>query len=107
MNFDNKFLESDDDAILSIVNNVFLPPQLPNNGDSTEAILHDGALLRLVICALREFQQHNNSRRLHAVKRAKKAMIHFQNIRDDSGFIDEQKLAELLNPSVYHKGISL
>ncbi|KAK4061998.1 uncharacterized protein Triagg1_10161 [Trichoderma aggressivum f. europaeum] len=98
MSASNRFSDGDDDrAILSIINHVFLPPKLPDNGDSGRTISDDSALLRLVISALREFQCHVNSPRYQWVNDAEEAMVCFQSVRSESGFIDGQKLAELLH----------
>lgn len=104
----DKFPDGDDNStILSIINHVFLPPQLPQNGDSGRTISDDGALLRLVISALQEFRCHVNSARLHAVACAEKAMVVFQSIRAESGSIDGQKLAEILHSLDSDNGVSL
>lgn len=104
----DKFPDGDDNStILSIINHVFLPPQLPQNGDSGMTISDDSALLRLVISALREFRCHVNSTRLQAVDCAEKATIVFQSIRAESGSIDGQKLAEVLHSLDSDNGNSL
>lgn len=108
MDVSNKFPDGDDNStILSIINHIFLPPQLPQNGDSGRTISDEGALLRLVISALREFRCHVNSARLQAVDCAEKATIVFQSIRAESGSIDGQKLAEVLHSLDSDNGISL
>ncbi|KAJ4865601.1 hypothetical protein T069G_02131 [Trichoderma breve] len=104
----DKFPDGDDNStILSIINHVFLPPQLPQNGDSGRTISDDSALLRLVISALREFRCHVNSARLQAVDCAEKAMIVFQSVRAESGCINGQKLAEFLHSLHPDNGVSL
>ncbi|KAH0531231.1 hypothetical protein TsFJ059_000090 [Trichoderma semiorbis] len=108
MDVSNKFPDGDDNrTILSIINHIFLPPKLPDNGDSGRTISDDSALLRLVISALREFGCHVNSTRLQAVDRAEKAMIRFQSVRAESGSIDGQKLAEILHSLNPDNGVSL
>ncbi|KAK0763454.1 hypothetical protein N5P37_002831 [Trichoderma harzianum] len=108
MDVSNKFPDGDDNGtILSIINHIFLPPKLPDNGDSGRTVSDNSALLRLVISALREFGCHVNSTRLQAVDRAEKAMIRFQSVRAESGFIDGQKLAEILHSLNPDNGVSL
>ncbi|QYS92728.1 hypothetical protein H0G86_000129 [Trichoderma simmonsii] len=108
MDVSNKFPDGDDNGtILSIINHIFLPPKLPDNGDNGRAISDDSALLRLVISALREFGCHVNSTRLRAVDCAEKAMIRFQSVRTESGSIDGQKLAEILHSLNPDNGVSL
>ncbi|KAL7928418.1 hypothetical protein V8C35DRAFT_332985 [Trichoderma chlorosporum] len=102
MDFSNSSSDGESsEAILSIINHVFLPPQLPDHGDKSKNISHGSALTRLVISSLREFRCHVSSARLLAVDDAEKAMIHFQSIRDETGSIDEQGLTEVLNSHVY------
>ncbi|KAL7958018.1 hypothetical protein V8C34DRAFT_324717 [Trichoderma compactum] len=108
MTVSSKFPDGDDNStILSIIHHVFLPPKIPDNGDSGRTISDDSALLRLVISALRKFRCHVNSARLHAVDCAEQAMVLFQSVRSDSGFIDAQKLAEVLHSLDSDNGISL
>ncbi|KKP04319.1 hypothetical protein THAR02_03596 [Trichoderma harzianum] len=108
MDVSNEFPDGDDNGtILSIINHIFLPPKLPDNGDSGRTISDDSALLRLVISTLQEFRPHVNSARRHAVDSAEKAMVVFQSTRAESGCIDGQKLAEVLHSLDSDNGVSL
>lgn len=74
--------------------NIFLPPKLPQNGDDANIVSHEASMLALVADALQEFSTTIQAGDKIAIDGAAKAIKRFRKIVDGSGFLNEDMLRE-------------
>ena len=78
----------------TIINHVFLPPQLPGSGEDSS---HHRSLIETIIAALKEFVAFVGERDKGVVSAAIDSMLNFQKSQDELGRVSEEKLLALLN----------
>ncbi|KAK1255540.1 hypothetical protein MKX08_009535 [Trichoderma sp. CBMAI-0020] len=77
-----------------VVENIFLPPKLPQNGDDAFIVSHEASMLAIVAYALQEFSTTIQASDKIAIDEALKAIQRFRKIIDGSGFLNEDMLRE-------------
>lgn len=77
-----------------VVENIFLPPKLPQNGDDAYIVSHEASMLAIVADALQEFSTTIQTSDKIAINGAAKAIQRFRKIIDGSGFLNEDMLRE-------------
>jgi hypothetical protein len=81
-------------GIQYVVENVFLPPNLPQNGDDTNIVSHEASMLAIVAEALRAFSTATQASDRAAISRAAEAIQRFRKIINIDGSLNEDKLCE-------------
>jgi hypothetical protein len=89
--------------VLSIVYNVFLPPELPQREDSG-AVAREAVLLTCVSDALDCFGSGDDAR--NAIDAAQCAVRRLHSVRDDRGYVNEGKLQDAFS-DLAQNGMSL
>ncbi|PON24166.1 hypothetical protein TGAM01_v206854 [Trichoderma gamsii] len=77
-----------------VVENIFLPPKLPQNGDDAYIVAHEASMLAIVADALQKFSTTIHASDKIAIDEAVKAIQRFRKIIDGSGFLNEDLLRE-------------
>jgi hypothetical protein len=76
------------------IHHVFLPPNLPQTGDDTQAVAHGEMLLTIVSNALRHFRSYVEPSVTGTIDASYKATLHLRDVRDTNGFVNEGKLRD-------------
>jgi hypothetical protein len=91
--------------VLSIVYNVFLPPELPQREDSG-AVAREAVLLTCVSDALDCFGSGDDTVVKDAIDAAQCAVRRLHSVRDDCGYVNEGKLQDAFS-DLAQNGMSL
>ena len=86
--------------------NVFLPPNLPQTGDDTQAVAHGETLLTIVSDALQHFKFYVKSGVTATIDAGYSATLRLRDIRDNHGFVNEGKLRDAFD-DLEEKGMLL
>ncbi|KAI5927230.1 hypothetical protein F4810DRAFT_649849 [Camillea tinctor] len=79
-----------------IIHNVFLPPKLPQSGDDIDNASCETVLLDIVIKALSQFSSHVHRTHRDSIQSAQKGIEIFRELRGNTEWIIEEKLAKSL-----------
>lgn len=77
-----------------VVENIFLPPKLPQSGDDAYIVSHEASMLAVVADALQNFTTTIHGNDKITIDGAVKAMQRFRQSIDGSGFLNEDMLRE-------------
>lgn len=77
-----------------VVENIFLPPKLPQNGDDAYIVSHEASLLAIVVDALQAFSTTIQASDKIVIDRVAEAIRRFRKIINVSGFLNEDMLRE-------------
>lgn len=87
-------------SLQSIINHVFLPPQLP---DTQDTVFDHSNIAELVIASLYKFAAISQGSDREKVSTAITAITNFVRLRDAAGAINDEKLRDIL-PSAAKAG---
>lgn len=76
------------------IHHVFLPPNLPQTGDDTQAVAYGETLLTIVSNALQHFRSYVEPSVTGTIDAGYKATLHLRDVRDTCGFVNEGKLQD-------------